>query len=272
MLKPSERQQSLLDKKLVKMSNEKYHAESFFMGSSMLKNLDTSVEDFVWQNDNPMKQTPAMLTGSATHTLILEGREKFDNEYILSPKFDKRTTKGKKDFADFQKKSAGKIIITPEQNYVAEMCNKSILKHSEAKQLFQNGSAEISGFFEFDGIYCKVRPDYLLNSVIVDLKTTSSGISQADFSRTCAQYKYDIQTGLYQKGMNILTGQQHDFIFIVVQSVPPFNVAIFEPDNDFLMKGATKVESLIDKYKNCVETDTWTEQKSIQQLSLPGWY
>ncbi len=266
------KQEDLLNKKLIAMSNEEYHSKEEFLGSSMLKNLDISVEDFTWKKDNPIKQTPAMLTGSAVHTLILEGRQKYDNEYIVSPKFDKRTKQGKADFAQFQEDSAGKTIITHEQNYVAEMCNVSISNHLEANQLFQNGIPELSGFFEYEGVPCKIRPDYLLNSIIVDLKTTSSGISQADFSRTCAQYKYDIQTGLYQKGMELITGDYHEFIFVVVQSVPPFNVAIFEPDEDFLDSGAEKVERLIQKYKNCVDTDKWTEQKSIQQLSLPGWY
>jgi hypothetical protein len=57
------------------------------------------------------KTTPAMAFGSMCHCLVLEPNE-FENRYIISPKFDKRTKLGKGAFAEFMGTAGDKLVVT----------------------------------------------------------------------------------------------------------------------------------------------------------------
>ena len=55
---------------------------------------------YSWKNRKEMVQTPALLEGRVQHTVFLE-HHKFDEEFIIMPKFDRRTKAGKEEYEDF---------------------------------------------------------------------------------------------------------------------------------------------------------------------------
>ena len=48
---------------------------------------------YSWKNKKEMVQTPALLEGRVQHTVFLE-HHKFDEEFVIQPKFDRRTKLG----------------------------------------------------------------------------------------------------------------------------------------------------------------------------------
>src|SRR5690606_34184749 len=58
--------------------------------------------------------TPAMLIGSAFHTLLLEPHL-FEHEYCIMPKIDRRTSAGKEEWAAFMERSQGQTVLTDDQ-------------------------------------------------------------------------------------------------------------------------------------------------------------
>ena len=54
---------------------------------------------FSWKYRKEMEQTPALLEGRVQHTVLLE-HHKFDDEFVIQPKIDRRTKAGKADYED----------------------------------------------------------------------------------------------------------------------------------------------------------------------------
>ena len=66
---------------------------------------------YSWKNRKEMVQTPALLEGRVQHTVFLE-HHKFDEEFIIMPKFDRRTKAGKAEYEDFMATVEDRTAIT----------------------------------------------------------------------------------------------------------------------------------------------------------------
>ena len=55
---------------------------------------------FSWKYRKDLEQTPALLEGRVQHTVFLE-HHKFNEEFVIQPKFDRRTKDGRADYEDF---------------------------------------------------------------------------------------------------------------------------------------------------------------------------
>jgi hypothetical protein len=55
---------------------------------------------YSWKNKKDMVQTPALLEGRVQHTVFLE-HHKFDEEFVIQPKIDRRTKAGREEYEDF---------------------------------------------------------------------------------------------------------------------------------------------------------------------------
>lgn len=222
---------------------------------------------------NLIKLTPAMLFGSAAHTAILEP-DKFDNEYIVEPKIDKRTKVGKDKFAQFQADNAGKVILKlDDYNNIMGM-RSSILSHPKASAIIRSGDAtEISVFHNLGETLVKIRPDLIAGGVIVDLKTTNNA-REDNFAKSCYNYRYHVQAAFYQHVYTAETGVViDDFIFIVVEKTPPYQVAIYAASERMKELGEREFRHDIAIYRDCVESGNWPGYNSdkIEWIDLPSW-
>ena len=75
-------------------TNAEYHGYTQAISKSRLARISVCPSYFKWHEDNPQKPTDDMIEGSAFHKIVLEP-ETFDKEFIVSPKFDRRTKEGK---------------------------------------------------------------------------------------------------------------------------------------------------------------------------------
>jgi hypothetical protein len=82
------------------LTHDSYYNDTEYVSNSMLNNLTgKSPEYFKHMLDNPQPATPAMKFGSALHMNVLQPEE-FEKHYVVSPKFDKRTKKGRADYEE----------------------------------------------------------------------------------------------------------------------------------------------------------------------------
>lgn len=256
------------------MSNAEYHSLKQFVSSSMLRKLLKSPAHYKAALETPSESTKAMIFGSAAHAFQLEAAI-FDKEYAVRPaSIDARTKAGKEALAAFEEANQGRTIITSDEMTIIREMAEAMQSHSQASQLISVGKKELSCFFTTNeiGINCKFRPDVLPGGcVIVDYKTTEDA-SPAEFAKTCANYGYDIQAAFYCYGMEILTGQEHRFIFVAQEKKAPYEVAVYEASEEFMLAGRTKMRRLLDLLHECQTTDTWPGYPDeIQIINLPGW-
>lgn len=263
------------------ISNKEYRQREG-LSASDLKRMVKSMAHWKYAKDNPEDaDSPALLFGRALHKLVLEPSD-FDNEFVVSPKFDRRTKEGKAQYEKFLEDSKGKDIIDEETMQTLCDMRDSLYATPFVKKLI-NGEHEKSFFWEDStcGIPCKCRPDSFGkingNHIIVDLKTCSDAETSA-FMRDSQKFGYDIQAAHYCEGLKQIYGEDFSFVFIAVEKKPPYAVNILQADEYFLANGLEVRNALLETYKKCVELNEFpgymgfSEDKNfINTLSVAKW-
>ena len=110
--------------------------------------------------------------------------------------------------------------------------------------------------------------------MIVDYKTTTDA-SPSAFSRSCVNYGYDFQAGMYCEGVEKCLDIKPRFVFIAQEKDPPFAVNVLEADEEMIQHGKDIFRELLGIYHECKTTDNWYgylgPKPVISRLSLPAW-
>ncbi|WP_336163594.1 PD-(D/E)XK nuclease-like domain-containing protein [Acinetobacter ursingii] len=265
-----------------RMSNDEYHACPEF-SSSQLKDILRSSAHFYSNNilkENEREAKKHLDFGTLAHTLFLEP-EQFDNEFVVGPKFDRRTKAGKEEAAAWEAANEGKIIIDQEMLDGANRIANNLRKLS-SYQIMQNnhGMAEASIFFTDPvyGLNLRVRPDYHIvpcdefpNGLLFDVKTTTDA-RQFKFQRSCSDFGYDISATMYREGFqqHYKTEDKPEFIFLVAESSAPFNVKQYRASDLFISIGEQRYSKAKEILAESLLINEWDGYSTeLEDISLP---
>lgn len=262
------------------MTDEEYFAHPAINASS-LKVIDSSLAEFDEYRKKESKSTPSMSIGSVAHALILEGSEAMENligekYHVLrltdenapvNPSTGSFYGEKSKKFIDWEEEFAGgkPVISELEFDRIAGMA-KAIKRHPMASKLFaMNGKAEVAIFAtdEETGLEMKIKVDWLLKKVMVDLKTCADSTFRG-FRMACYKFKYWLQDLHYTNTAKAAGLDIERFVFIAVQSTPPFCVAVYE----LTLEGSTYVDryrETLENYKGALETGDFSKGHSDDQ-------
>lgn len=257
------------------IENETYHSGPGISKSHLdIINRAPSTYKFRVLEGNRKEGTAAMNLGSAVHSLVLEP-DKFGAEFAVAPKVDKRTKAGKAEWAAFEEASKGKILLSEQDLERAEAMAGSVFCHPVAGALFKNGTPEQSVYWvdEETDLLCKCRPDWLRNdAVIVDLKT-SADAGSAGFAKSCANFRYFVQDPWYRHGCTQAGVSVDQFVFVVVESEAPYNVAVYELDPQAVAHGHDVMRDNLNRIATHSKHEFWPSynQNEITTINLPKW-
>lgn len=259
-------------------TNDEYHADPR-VSSTMLKLLRKSPAKFHWRyvlgRDRP-ETTPAQALGSAVHSLVYEA-DKFDALFAVAPKVDRRTTAGKAAWAEFVAENDGKTLLPADVFGAAQHIANAVRSDVFAKMLLGlDGVAEQAIVWRDSatGIECKAKPDWACGkaATLVDLKTCGDA-SLAGFSRQMAAMEYHCQAAWYCDAWKALTGVQPAFVFIAVETEPPYEVSCHEITEEAMVLGRERNAQALQELSECRASGCyepkWRQQ--INTLSLPAW-
>ncbi|WP_424859336.1 PD-(D/E)XK nuclease-like domain-containing protein [Tepidimonas sp. HKU77] len=266
---------------LLSMPADRYHAHPA-VGHSGLVRIMRSPAHFREFVTNSPEPTPAMLFGTAVHAAILEP-DSFARDYVVAPKFDRRTKEGKAAAEAWEAENAGKTALTAEQMEAVNKMVANVRNHAGAANLLGCGLAEMSGFWvdQETGIECKCRPDWLVTmeerpewvTAIIDVKTCVDA-SADGFSRAIATLGYDVQVAFYQDGIKAITGKTLPFYFIAVEKDAPYAVACYKASDEVIEIGRAKYRAALQLLKWCRDNDRWPGYQpngEIETITLPRW-
>jgi exodeoxyribonuclease VIII len=250
-----------------------YHALTDYVSNSYLSRLDKCPK----AAKVPMKETDALVHGGALHSLLLEGMDAFNKEYLVPPyKLDLRKNADKEFAADVT--AAGLTLIS--EDVFGRMKNvvEAVYSHPTASVLMREGLSEQTVFWTDPetGLPCKCRPDRIPKGdkgVIIDFKKARDAGYEA-FTNACARYKYYIQSALYLDGYNVASGKKADaFVFIVAELEEPFRVEVYSMSDDFVEVGRQEVKRLLQIEKVCREGGYWPHfsTSDIREIYCPSW-
>lgn len=228
---------------------------------SALWEMRKSPAHYLYMVQNPPKETPALLFGTAAHKYVLE-TEDFWKDYVLAPEVDRRTKAGKEAWSNHLEQLEGKSSISISDYTTIQDMNESILKNPTAKILLKTGVHElpVAWVDPVTGEYCKCRPDCLTQyngeKYIVDYKTTQS-CADGHFERACRNYGYKLQAAMYAEGVFQTTLESYKFAFVAQEKNPPYAVRVYFCDQGFIDEGMEIYRDLMQKFHECNVTGDW---------------
>lgn len=236
--------------------------------SALLKLLESPKHYQHWLL-NPDTPTPRMIFGANAHCALLEPHV-FEKKFTYYPKteeFQGRSKAAIQARADFDQVHAGQTILDAEDYERIGKIMEALYRCPEAVELLK-GQKERTKFWteKTTGLLCKVRPDCLQENRIIDLKITGSG-SKDHFLKTAAQLDYQIQAAFYLDAF-----QLKDFIFLCVEDAEPFEVSIFQLDEESIDLGRRQYLRALQTFQDSTQKKQWGGYpKGVQTLRLPAW-
>lgn len=255
------------------MRNEDYHS-----GPGISKSgLDLIARSpFLYRYSPPREQTKAMLIGSAFHTMTLEPGLFGDLFAVRPAGIDNRTKSGKEALAEFAKEHAGKSILDADDAEKIKAMASAVWSNRSAANMLTDGEAETSIFHidEHTDELVKVRPDWMVEDLLVDLKSTEDASPEA-FARSCWNYRYFVQAAFYLDVANsrLEWPRFNNFCFIACEKSPPYQVAVYVADQQMVEAGRAEYRRCLNLYHQCRLTDTWPgiNDGRIIPIGLPAW-
>ena len=264
----------------VDIDEQVYRSDGAIAASDVKYLLDHGLEAFYiykyGKNNPPRIATSAMKFGSMFHKYCLEP-QLFKVSYALLD--DKRTKAGKAQALSLQEKGIEIFNTLEMETCIAikkalsenEFANKYIIQDTLTDP---RGLAEQSYWWKHreTGLQCKCRCDYVIDDMVIDLKTTGEGGASPDkFTKTIVKFHYHMAAAHYLQG----TGAKR-FIFVAVEKVFPYSVGVYELSPHFIERGYELQEKALSDIKQAQESGIWKgytnyEPEGIKTLTPPKW-
>lgn len=206
-----------LEEIYLNMSNEEYHKHPSISKSQ----LDLFSQDqyaIEWQKNCPQDQEKIKTFdfGDAMHAICLEP-DRLKSEFVTMPAFNLRTNIGKEEKVNFLLENEGKKVLTFDEHKKLNLMFESIMAHPKARAIVESDGISESSWFWTDkdtGVECRCRPDKLIGSLLVDVKTTPD---LAKFKYSVEDYRYHVQDPFYCDGLAANGVDVPGMEFLVIQ-------------------------------------------------------
>ncbi|AQT67921.1 Exodeoxyribonuclease 8 [Anaerohalosphaera lusitana] len=246
---------------LIEEPDEVYHGKAKEFLSSHQLNDFRKCPYLYWKKHSGLiadKDSSAYAFGRAAHTLILEGRQTFEQRYAVGGPINPRTGKpygsGTKAFAQWSA-DQGKPVVTDDEFVILEMMEQAVLTHPCAPKFITSGFAEGVCRSPYLGIPSQIRMDYLHPSYgIVDLKTCDD---LTWFESDARRYGYLHQMAFYRAVLKETMGSKASVHILAVEKKQPFRCGIWKVSGDALDFAQAENESAIRLLKECCSEQIW---------------
>lgn len=257
-----------------KLPENKYHSLDL-VSNSKLAILAKSPAHLKYNRTNPWLPTPAQELGTAIHSAILEPHA-FSENYIASPKFDRRFKEQKALAAQWDSENCDKLKISQEDLTMCLDIATAVRSHSRAGRLVENANQIESSLIwqhkrtELD---CKSRIDAIcLNlKTVFDIKSTRSA-NRYHFEKAIFDFGYHRQGAFYIDACRALGIEIDHYAIIALEKTAPYGLMVYRLKDEVIDLGRRENESLLTLWKECEESDFWPSYpEETQDIGLPAW-
>lgn len=256
---------------------EFYHRRVLgLVSKGALEALDRSPKHYRAWLEEPDGETAALTFGKAFHCALLEPSV-FESTYCVAPEFgDCRLKENKAARDEWRKAHVGFTEMPAGEFDMVRRMADSIRSHELGALIMRDGEPELTLTWTDDetGLRCKTRPDYHVKSqrMCVDVKTTMDARDE-HFARDAAKYDYPLQDALYRDGFRMVEEPVEHFVFLAVEKIAPFDVAIHTLDRMGVNRGYTRARQRMGRLAECLKTNKWPGYyPTINTIEMPPWY
>lgn len=234
------------------------------------------------------RETPALRFGRAFHCATLTP-DVFASTYaVLPPDAPSRPTQrqieAKKPsdstlaqiawWDEWNASNAGRTMLTAADYDKAQRMADSARAHPVAAGLLTGGQREVTFRWQDDktGIQCKARADlYESGQFLMDLKSCRDA-SPEGFARAVVSYMYGLQAMHYLSGVQAAGESIRWFVFLAVESEPPYVCQPYILDSMAEELGWKQRERAITTQARCLQDGRWPGySERLEQLTLPAY-
>ncbi len=218
----------------------------------------------------PDRDTPAYVVGRAAHTLILEGRQRYEREYAVGGPVNARTGKpygaNTKAFAAWAERQS-RPVLSDNHSALVEQMAASVKGHVFARELFSDGVAEGVVRCTYGDHPCQARIDWLnpiADRGIVDLKTADEIDS---FEQSMRAFGYLYQVAFYRAMVAQASGHVLPVHIVAVEKREPFRCGVWQIAPAVLDEAQHVNEGAMRDLVRCRETGDWfTRYESLRLI------
>jgi hypothetical protein len=201
---------------------------------------------------------PAYLLGRALHTLVLEGRSKFEAEYAVGGPVNPKTgelfgsqTKAWAEWAEMQ----GRPVLTLIQFDLIENMAEGVKAHGLAAELLSEGVPEAVLRTTYHDIPCQIRMDWFdPHRSLVDLKTCDD---LTWFESDAKRYGYIYQLAFYRAIVMHVLGIPMPVHLIAIEKKEPFRCGVWLIPPFSLDQAQKENDAAIERLKRCQLAGIW---------------
>ena len=241
-----------------------YHEQSRtgkYLSSHLLGDFRESPYLFHKKMQGKIEETEsaAFILGRAAHSLILEGRDAFDREYVVSdgpinPKTGESYGKTTKAYAEWKASQDREIISGKDFGFLVKL-QTSVWLNRAAEDLLLDGVAEGVVRAEYCGMPCQIRMDWFNPEYgLVDLKTCEA---LKWFESDCRRYGYILQLAFYRAIIREVTGKTVPVHIIAVEKSEPHSTGVWKLFEEVLDEAERINEAAIRRLRECYRTNVW---------------
>lgn len=244
-------------KQVIKDTNEEYHSQTDYIGSSGLKIIfKKSVYHYLYSKK--FESTESMRLGTAVHTALLEP-ENFDNEVIVMPELNLRTKAGREERDKIlENTERGQVVIKQDDLEVIQAIERNFKNDKLAVAICEGGVVEASHYGTIEGIKVRCRPDVYQpdRGIIGDIKTCQDNSPKA-FKSNVYKFGYHLQAVFYAETLTHILERQfspYDFRFIAVETNYPYSCEVYALDEKEIEAGYAALNKAWGEWKIFKET------------------
>lgn len=200
--------------------------------------------------------------GTFTHSLLHEP-ELIAEQYAIYHGF----RRAGKDYDAFVAANPGKMILSRSMEANGRAYAKAVTALPEALKMLKRGQSELSIALVLHDVPVKARfdnidPDWSPDrGIILDTKTSRDPAGKEFFKHTIKEYKYDLSAALYSAVAEAHYGKPFDFYWLVISKTAPPEARLYKASAQTMTKGRTDVSIALEKYKHCLKTGLWLDEK-----------
>lgn len=210
--------------------------------------------------------------GTAVHLAVLEPH--LFGERIALHGFDDYKTKDAR-LARDDAYAAGKTPLKPAENQIVLGMREALARRKDIWRLFADGDSEITLQWEWNGLPCKARPDFLAadGSYILDLKSAIT-VNPKALARKLENEGWFVRAPWYMDGARMATGvMPTTYKFVVVEKEPPHLCEVLDIDIRALVQGEQIIGRALPIIAECQKSGHWPSYGNGQTITLnrPTW-
>lgn len=230
--------------------DEKLYRDSKGLNKSMLVKFMKSPRHYLAALNEKQETTDSMRMGTALHASLF--REDPKDHFVVKKKVDGRTAEGKAYNAEFDVNAKGRAVINEEQDEIVKGMLKSLHKSPKFEKMYKGTTYREMGIFsqykhDAGNFAIKGMLDGYNESegIVYDVKS-SQDASIDSFKWDFKRYEYGLQQVHYTQLITDANLPFREFIFVVVENKPPFEVAYYTLSMEEFIKTRSRWKQSMD--------------------------